>query len=84
MNNEKIEIRDSLVLDNNLEYIVTSKANYENKQYLLLVNPETNYLKFGYESNGNFIETDNKALMRKLMPSFYRETKKIIDEISRQ
>ena len=84
MNNEKIEIRDSLVLDNNLEYIVTSKANYENKQYLLLVNPETNDLKFGYESNGNFIETDNKALMRKLMPSFYRETKKIIDEISRQ
>lgn len=66
-----IDIKDILTLDDNNEYIVISKVNYEKKTYYYLLDQKkTNNLKFCYEDNGDLVEIDDKELITKLIPLF--------------
>ena len=68
-----INIKDSLALDDNNEYVVISKINYETKNYYYLLdkNNEKN-LKFCYEDNEELVEVDDKKLATKLLPLFVK------------
>ncbi len=75
-----IEIKDTLTLDDNNEYVVISKVNYENKNYYYLLdkNNEEN-VKFCYEDNEDLVEIDDKELTTKLLPLFVEVAQKEID-----
>ena len=76
-----INIKDILVLDDDNEYVVVSKVNYENKTYYYLLDQETNEKPiFCYEDNGELVEINDKELTTKLLPLFYEATKKEINE----
>lgn len=72
-----INIKDSLLLDDNNEYVVISKTNYNNKSYYYLLdkNNHTN-VKFCYSDNDDLLEITNPVLIQKLLPLFFKETKK--------
>lgn len=75
-----INIRDTLLLDDNNEYIVVSKANYDNRNYYCLQNEKNvSDRKICYEDNGELVEVNNKDLITKLLPLFFNETWKVID-----
>ena len=75
-----INIKDTLTLDDNNEYVVISKINYESKNYYYLLdkNNEANF-KFCYEDNEEFVEIEDKKLTTKLLPLFVEVAKKEID-----
>lgn len=68
-----IEIKDTVTLDDNNDYVVVSKTLYENKNYIYLIdtNNITN-VKFCYENveNNSLIEVDDQELIKKLLPLF--------------
>lgn len=74
------EIKDTLTLDDNNEYVVISKINYKNINYCYLLdkNNEEN-VNFCYEDNDELVEVDDKELVTKLLPLFVEEAKKEID-----
>ena len=79
-----IDIKDIITLDNNKEYVVVSKTNYENKTYYFLVDiNDNNNIKFCYEkgSNNALIETENADLIKELLPIFVESAKGHIPEI---
>ncbi len=70
------EMKDSLVLDDDNEYVVVSKINYENKFYYYLVDIKSNgNLKFCYEDGENLVELGDKELTTKLLPLFLEAAK---------
>ena len=72
-----IEIKDSVTLDNNVEYIVTSKTNYNNELYYYFVNSNdtTDFKILRFNKNNNkLIEFENPDLIKKLLPMFFKET----------
>ena len=71
-----IDIKDTVTLDDNNEYVVVSKAIYENKTYyyLLDINNNRNFM-FCYEDNGDLVESNDKELNTKLLPLFYEAAK---------
>ena len=75
-----INIKDTLTLDDNNEYVVISKVNYESKNYYYLLdkNNEENF-KFCYEDNEELVEIEDKKLTTKLLPLFVEVAKKEID-----
>ncbi len=75
-----INIKDTLTLDDNNEYVVISKINYENKNYYYLLdkNNEEN-IKFCYEDNEELVEIEDKNLTTKLLPLFVEAAKKEIN-----
>ena len=75
-----INIKDTLTLDDNNEYVVISKTNYENKNYYYLLdkNNKENF-KFCYEDNDELVEVDDKELATKLLPLFVEVAKKEIN-----
>ncbi len=75
-----INIKDTLTLDDNNEYVVISKINYESKNYYYLLdkNNEENF-KFCYEDNEELVEIEDKKLNTKLLPLFVEVAKKEID-----
>ena len=72
-----IDIKDLVTLDNNIEYIVTSKITYENEEYYYFVNNKDNkdfkILRLN-KNNNKLIEFDNPDLTKKLLPLFVKET----------
>ena len=72
-----IGIKDLVTLDNNIEYIVTSKITYENEEYYYFVNNKDNkdfkILRLN-KNNNKLIEFDNPDLTKKLLPLFVKET----------
>ena len=72
-----IDIKDLVTLDNDIEYLVTSKTTYENEEYFYLVNNKDNndfkILRFN-KSNNKLIEFDNQDLIKKLLPLFVKAT----------
>lgn len=69
------EIKDTLTLDDNNKYVITSKINYENKTYYYLVDRDNNdNLKFCYEDKGDLVELNDKELITKLLPLFYERS----------
>lgn len=77
-----IEIKDILTLDDNNDYVVVSKINYENKIYYYLVdNNDNNNLKFCYEENNELVEITDKDLNTKLLPLFLEASKEELNNI---
>ena len=75
-----INIKDTLTLDDNNEYVVISKIYYENKNYYYLLdkNNEEN-VKFCYEDNEELVEIDDKELTTKLLPLFVETAQKEVN-----
>ncbi len=75
-----INIKDTLTLDDNNEYVVISKINYESKNYYYLLdkNNEENF-KFCYEDNEELVEIEDKKLNTKLLSLFVEAAKKEIN-----
>lgn len=80
-----IDIRDTLTLDDNNEYVVVSKVNYENRNYYYLIdmnNPDN--LMFCYEDNEDLVELKDKELTTRLLPLFLEASKDIIAEFQNE
>ena len=72
-----IDVKDVLTLEDDKKYVVVSKIDYENKVYFYLVGvEEITDVKFGYIDNDEFVEINNKELVTKLLPHFYKDVKK--------
>ena len=72
-----IEVKDLVTLDNDIEYIVTSKTTYEDNIYYYFVNnKDSNDFKILRlnKDNNKLIEFDNPDLIKKLLPLFVKET----------
>ena len=75
-----INIKDILTLDDNNEYVVISKINYESKNYYYLLDKNNiENIKFCYEDNEELVEIDDKELVTKLLPLFVEASKKEIN-----
>lgn len=71
-----IDIKDVLTLEDDKKYVVVSKIDYENKVYFYLVGvEEITDVKFGYLDNDEFVEINDKELVTKLLPHFYKDVK---------
>ena len=72
-----INIKDTLTLDDNNEYVVISKTNYENRNYYYLLDKNNNEnFMFCYENNNGLVEVSDKELATKLLPLFLESTTK--------
>ena len=72
-----IEIKDVVTLDNDIQYIVKSKTNYNNELYYYFVNSkdENDFKILRFNKNNNkLIEFENPNLIKKLLPLFLKET----------
>lgn len=80
-----IDIKDILKLDDNNEYVVVGKVNYENKYYYYLIDMEDpDNLMFCYEDNGDLVEVKDKKLTAKLLPLFLEKSNDIINELMKE
>ena len=66
-----INVKDTLTLDDENEYVVISKVYYNNKNYYYLLD-KNNYSNtlFCYEENDELVEINDKELTTKLLPLF--------------
>ena len=72
-----IDVKDVLTLEDDKKYVVVSKIDYENKVFFYLVGvEEITDVKFGYIDNDEFVEINDKELVTKLLPHFYKDVKK--------
>lgn len=75
-----INIKDTLTLDDNNDYVVISKANYDNKiYYYLLDKNKKDNVKFCYEDDEELVEIEDKELITKLLPLFIKVAQKEIN-----
>jgi len=78
-----IDIKDTITLDDNNNYVVVSKADYENNTYYYLIDKENNEnVKFCVEnknSENSIIEVIDENLIQKLLPLFVDNGKSHID-----
>ena len=71
-----IDVKDVLTLEDDKKYVVVSKIDYENKVYFYLVGvEEITDVKFGCLDNDEFVEINDKELVTKLLPHFYKDVK---------
>ncbi len=78
-----INIKDVLTLDDDNEYVVVSKVNYNGLIYYYLLDKNDNSnIKFCYEDSVNeeLVEIDDKVLITKLLPLFLKESLNEIDK----
>ena len=71
--NTNIDVNDLITLDDGIEYIVISKANYENKEYYYIAdlnNPSN--LKFGCIDNSELVEITDGELIKILVIIFQK------------
>ena len=80
-----IDIKDVITLDDNNEYIVVNKVNYNDKNYYYLIDMEdSENLMFCYEDNGDLVEVNDKELTAKLLPLFLEKSNDIINELMKE
>ena len=80
-----IDIKDVITLDDNNEYVVVNKVNYNDKNYYYLIDMEdSENLMFCYEDNGDLVEVKDKELTAKLLPLFLEKSNDIINELMRK
>lgn len=68
-----IEMRDTITLDDNKDYLVVGKANYKDTDYLFLIELEELTLKFAALAGSQVLLLNNKtdkALIGELFPLF--------------
>ena len=74
-----INIKDILTLSDDNRYVVISKTQYENKEYLYLIDINDNKnMKFCYINGNKIIESNSKELNTKLIPLFYEVSKDML------
>lgn len=83
-----MNVKDLLTLSDNNEYVIVSKAIYEDKPYLYLVDiNNSENIKFGLErqdSVGYIIdEIEDVVLIQTLLPLFYEASKNMINDLLR-
>lgn len=77
-----INIKDTLVLDDDNEYVVVSKVNYDNKIYYYLIDKNNiANVKFCYGNNDSLIELNDKELVTILLPLFLEAAQDEIDNL---
>ena len=80
-----IEIKDTLILDDNNEYVVTSKIIYENITYYFLIDKnDPDDIIICKENNTELIQITNNELINKLSPIFLETTYNILKEDNNQ
>jgi len=74
-----INIKDSLILDDDNEYVVVSKVKYETKEYYYILDKynSSNY-KFCYLDNEELVEVEDENIIKTLLPLLLNSAK---DEI---
>lgn len=82
-----INFEDVLTLDDDKKYVVTSKINFQEKEYLYLVDiNNTANIKFASIENDDeqtFVEEVNDSdILERLIPLFAEDTKKILDTLA--
>ncbi len=86
-----IDIKDVLTLDDDHKYVVVSKVAYQDEIYFYLVDTSISdeSIKEGNEiqkilrlnkENGKFIEFNDENLIKELIPLFFKETMKFMEE----
>ena len=76
-----INIKDTLVLDDDNEYVVVSKANYKDKTYYYIIsNNDNSDFKFCYQDNDELVEIEDDKLIKELIPLFFYNVKEVLFE----
>lgn len=74
-----INIKDTLVLDDDNEYVVVSKTNYKDKTYYYIINNNDNSdFKFCYQDNDELVEIEDDNLIKELIPLFFNSVKDVL------
>ena len=74
-----IDVKDILTLNDKNKYVVVSKALYEGKEYLYLIDVNNNAkVMFCYVDNDKIVESNNKELNTKLIPLFFDNIKAML------
>lgn len=77
-----IDIKDTIALSDNNEYVVVSKANYNDKVYYYLIDKnDSGNIMFCYQDNNELVELTDKDLIVKLLPLFLKEAKDELKDI---
>lgn len=80
-----IEIKDIITLNDNKNYVVCSKTEYQGANYYYLMDIENNEnIKFVQEKQADgkttMFEVEDKELLQQLLPLFFEAGKHIINE----
>lgn len=77
-----INMKDTLTLDDNNEYVVVSKVNVDDKNYFYLIDKNDNSnLKFCYQDNDELVELNDKELVTRLLPLFVENAKGELEDL---
>ena len=77
-----IDIKDTIALSDKNEYIVVSKANYNDKVYYYLIDKnDSGNIMFCYQDNNQMVELTDKDLIVKLLPLFLEASKNELKDI---
>ena len=77
-----IDIKDTIALSDNNEYVVVSKANYNDKVYYYLIDKnDSGNIMFCYQDNNQLVELTDKDLIVKLLPLFLEASKNELKDI---
>ncbi|MCM1371327.1 MAG: hypothetical protein NC181_05545 [Clostridium sp.] len=70
-----INIKDTIVLEDNKEYVVVSKAKYLNKVYYYLMDIKNHKnFKFCYEEDDYLVEEKDEKILSNLLLLFLKNT----------
>ena len=77
-----INMKDTLTLDDNNEYVVVSKVNVDDKNYFYLIDKNDNSnVKFCYQDNDELVELNDKELVTRLLPLFVENAKGELEDL---
>ena len=77
-----INMKDTLTLDDNNEYVVVSKVNVDDKNYFYLIDKNDNAnVKFCYQDNDELVELNDKELVTRLLPLFVENAKGELEDL---
>ena len=77
-----INIKDTLTLDDNNEYVVVSKISVDGKNYFYLIDKNDNSnVKFCYQDNDELVELNDKELVTRLLPLFVENAKGELEDL---
>lgn len=77
-----MDIKDILTLSDKRRYVIASKTNYEEKDYLYLVDLADNKnIKFCYLDNDEIVIVSDIKLIEKLLPLLLKEMKSVLNDI---
>ena len=77
-----INIKDTLVLDDDNEYVVVSKAICNNIEYYYILDMyNSSNFKFCYLENEELVEVENEELIKTLLPLLFDAAKNEVADL---